>query len=230
VAQLASIRLCLNPTNHPPTLLLRENNACPSPHSLLLPPISSSLSSQHWLVCSGSSARRRDRSIPRYPPIHFLVLKPHHRSEYPQIRMDSFNLHDYARPHDSLPALLWKVTHPKSQHTLNHRTGEMSARCDDTISDEASLKQRVSDHFRWSCREPSCFLSVFTNKEHARNWAKLRLEEPGHEVYITPIITAMLPATAQVFDATSLSERLGISLTDTRKMNLFSCTASRGNR
>jgi hypothetical protein len=127
--------------------------------------------------------------------------------------MGSFNLQDYARPHDSLPGVLWRVTHPNSQHKLDPTTGEMSARArsDDAISDEASLKQRVSHHFSWSSREPSCFLSVFTDEEHARNWAGCCVRNTGDfQVYITPIITAMLPATAQVFDATSLHKRLRI--------------------
>jgi hypothetical protein len=116
--------------------------------------------------------------------------------------MGCFNLQDYAWTHDCLPGVLWKVTHPGSQHNLNPTNGEMSARAtrDDTISDQAGLKQRVSDHFNWSSSEPSCFLSVLTGEEHARNWAARRLFlEPGDsQVYITPTITAMLLATTLV--------------------------------
>jgi hypothetical protein len=127
--------------------------------------------------------------------------------------MGSFNLQDYARPHDSLPGVLWRVTHPNSQHELNPINGEMWARVrsGNAISDEASLKQRISDHFNWSSRKPSCFLSVFTDEEHARNWAGRCVRNTGDsQVDITPIITAKLPATAQVFDATSLHKRLRI--------------------
>lgn len=42
------------------------------------------------------------------------------------------------------------------------------------ISDKSSLKQAAEEHFDWGCRQPSCFLSVFSYEQHARKWAKQR--------------------------------------------------------
>jgi hypothetical protein len=125
---------------------------------------------------------------------------------------ETFNLKDYTRAHDTLPDVLWRVTHPKSQHEVHPAAGDMWARDLRLISDEASLAQAAKNHFSWYCYEPSCFLSVFTNEDHARNWARVvgGRQKSDEEIYITRIITAMLPTDILVFDATDLSNKLGI--------------------
>lgn len=40
------------------------------------------------------------------------------------------------------------------------------------ILDEASLAQAAANHFKWSSRKPSCFISVFSDKDHVYNWAR----------------------------------------------------------
>ncbi len=124
-----------------------------------------------------------------------------------------FNLGDYEISHDDLPNVLWRVTHSKSQYRPDPATGDHLARymAIDAITDEASLKLRAANHFDWNSREGSCFLSAFTDKEHATNWARMRHHDSCNgEVYITRIITTMLPTDAHVFDATWLSNKLGI--------------------
>lgn len=78
------------------------------------------------------------------------------------------------------------------------------------IPDEASLAQAAANHFNWFSPQPSCFLSVFSDKAHARNWARDRQSKSGEQVYITQVFTSMLPTHIQVFKATSFCERLSI--------------------
>jgi hypothetical protein len=114
-----------------------------------------------------------------------------------------------------LPKTLWMVTHSKSRSRRDLVTGDLVA-SDSTraISDKSSLKQAAEKHFDWGCRQPSCFLSVFSYEQHARKWAKQRerTQDPGSidEVYIHKIDTTRLPADTYVFNAVSLSAKLDI--------------------
>ncbi|KAI1131603.1 hypothetical protein F5Y10DRAFT_261984 [Nemania abortiva] len=109
-----------------------------------------------------------------------------------------------------LPNPLWRVTHSQSQSKQDPVTGDLVASDSDRkISDKSSLKQAVEEHFNWGSRRPSCFLSVFKNKEHARRWAKRRERTIG-VVYIHEIDTNRLPLGTYIFDAASLVTSLGI--------------------
>ena len=126
-----------------------------------------------------------------------------------------FNLMDYEISHDDLPNILWRVTHSKSQSRPHPATGDhlASSMANDAITDEASLKLRAANHFSWKSQESSCFLSAFTDEKHATNWARKRHHDSpagNGDVYITRIITTMLPTDAHVFDATRLCSTLGI--------------------
>jgi hypothetical protein len=117
-----------------------------------------------------------------------------------------------------------------------------------SIFNEAALTQAVASHLDPDSREPSCFLSVFTTKVSANSWARKlhdRLEEewekkwiyqfqhshlddrvsPGfprqERVYITRVMTPLLPPSAQVFDAAALCERLGIHREHSKNELLF---------
>jgi hypothetical protein len=122
----------------------------------------------------------------------------------------TFNLEEYTRQHESLPDVLWRVTHSNSQHVLYPATGDIWAKDLRVIADEGSLKQAAANHFDWYCAEPSCFLSAFTDEAHALGWARRLHNKGDKKVYTTQIVTAMLPAETRIFDATSLSNRLGI--------------------
>jgi hypothetical protein len=106
-------------------------------------------------------------------------------------------------------------THSNSQSRQDLATGDLVA-SDSTrvISDESSLKEAAEEHFHWVCRQPSCFLSVFSSEQHARRWAKQRerTQDVGSidEIYIHEIDTTKLPAFTYVFDAASLTAGLHI--------------------
>ncbi len=114
-----------------------------------------------------------------------------------------------------LPKTLWRVTHSKSQSRQDLATGDLVASDSTrTISDELSLKQASEKHFDWSCQEPSCFLSVFSSKQHAHRWAKQRERAQNlamDVVYIHEIDTTKLPAATYVFNVTSLTLKLDIA-------------------
>src|SRR5690349_1465375 len=97
-----------------------------------------------------------------------------------------FNFRDYESAHDSLPSILWRVTHADTQGRQLPITREFEARGKEPIADVASLKLEAANHFNWNSRKPSLFLSVFTNKNHAENWGQKRLNLD--KVSITPII------------------------------------------
>jgi len=119
---------------------------------------------------------------------------------------EAFNL--AAFKYHLLPEKVWMVTHSKSQSRLDAGTGDRVAADSNTnISDQPSLKRAAEQHFDWRCREPSCFLSVFSDWQQARRWAGQRDGIVSiHEVY-----TGRLPADTYVFDAYRLCGRLGIA-------------------
>jgi hypothetical protein len=120
----------------------------------------------------------------------------------------SFDIEHYAHPHDSPPNVLWRVTHYNSQSHRDTVTGELCAASDSVISDEEQLKAAAADHFNWSCKKASQFLSAFADELHACNWARQRGESSS--IYITRVITARLPPDVYCFKASTLCEKLGI--------------------
>ncbi|KAK4113136.1 hypothetical protein N656DRAFT_644156 [Canariomyces notabilis] len=121
----------------------------------------------------------------------------------------SFDLRDYAQSRDSIPKfhVFWRVTHGGSQSRRDSKTGELRAAASDLLIDnEERLKRAVANHIQWSCREKSPFLSVFSDEEHARRWAKY-CDPP---VYITQVITSRLPSDVYYFSAPTLCRRLHI--------------------
>ncbi|KAL2133155.1 hypothetical protein VTI74DRAFT_2816 [Chaetomium olivicolor] len=127
---------------------------------------------------------------------------------------DRFDLGNYTVPYDKLPGVLWRVTHGDSQHRRDPKFGELvAADYTHVFTDEDGLRKAAANHFKWSCREKSCFVSAFSDKQHAVMWAQRR-KSP---VYITPIVTSGLKvaadygaASVHIFDATELSKRLDI--------------------
>jgi hypothetical protein len=85
------------------------------------------------------------------------------------------------------------------------------------IDNEKRLREVATDHFTWSCRKPSPFLSVFAQKKHALNWAKKLRDHRSDDgsgddsdIYITPVITALLPPNIYYFKASTLCSKLSI--------------------
>ncbi|KAH6954073.1 hypothetical protein BKA56DRAFT_434289, partial [Ilyonectria sp. MPI-CAGE-AT-0026] len=108
------------------------------------------------------------------------------------------------------PKYLWRVTHSGSRSWRDPTTGDLiAADRARSFSDEADLKQAISHHIDWWNRQPNCFLSVFSDERHARNWAEQR--DRTSPTYIHKIDTTMLPTDACLFDLNWISVTLGIS-------------------
>jgi hypothetical protein len=73
----------------------------------------------------------------------------------------------------SPPSRFWRVNHGGSQ-AHHDNNGDLVANSTSTPSTLQELKQAVDDHLDWRNPQPSCFLSVFSDRQHARNWASQR--------------------------------------------------------
>ncbi|KAI0851656.1 hypothetical protein F5Y00DRAFT_274569 [Daldinia vernicosa] len=120
---------------------------------------------------------------------------------------ESWNLNPYKCTHP--PKTLWRVIHSGTQSRRCPSTGDLIA-SDSTriIRDEPELKQAIEKHINWWSRQPSCFLSVFSNRQHARNWAEQRGATQSR-VDIYEIDTTRLPPDTYLFDVDSLKATLG---------------------
>ncbi|PTB68158.1 hypothetical protein BBK36DRAFT_1157830 [Trichoderma citrinoviride] len=126
---------------------------------------------------------------------------------------------------NSLPKTFYRVTYPGSQ-ARDEDTGDYVSDTNLEISDNLHLKQVAENHFYWR-REPSPFVSVFSDKKHALNWAYRRVDRLNcglDEVYISKIDTAKLPLGTRVFDATFLVGVLDIYHPSPQSLNLYGKT------
>jgi len=103
------------------------------------------------------------------------------------------------------PKFFWKVTHYNTQSWEHPFTRDLIA-VDSlrVITTEEELKRAVANHASWASKQPSCFLSVFSNWQHAYNWAQKitsngsRLCEPP--VVIHTIKCSLLPSSCVVLE------------------------------
>lgn len=63
--------------------------------------------------------------------------------------------------------LCWRVIHARTQSRRDPRNGDHLASATVVIYDVSALRQAVETHIGWSNRAPSCFLLVFSDKQHA---------------------------------------------------------------
>ncbi|KAI1400005.1 hypothetical protein F4819DRAFT_463096 [Hypoxylon fuscum] len=113
----------------------------------------------------------------------------------------------------SLPKRLWRVTHSGTQSRKDPITGDLIASSSLRIGDNLVLKEAVEAHVNWSSRLPSCFLSVFSDEQHGRNWARKRRNRetgPSASTSIDVIDTTRLPSGVHVLDMNLLMARLNI--------------------
>ncbi|KAH0495069.1 hypothetical protein TgHK011_008640 [Trichoderma gracile] len=128
---------------------------------------------------------------------------------------NDFNLDKFKCP--SLPPRFWHVTHQQSQSKIDADTRDLVA-SDYTreISDESGLGQAAEKHLDWKTRRMrSCFISVFSDGQHASNWAmSIAMDRcPDDFKYdIVEIDTAKLPPGIPVLHALSLVNTLHLEV------------------
>ena len=113
---------------------------------------------------------------------------------------------------DCLPSLFYRVQYPTS-HTIHDETG-LSAR--GTISsnpDEDEFKDLVAKAFIWGSDVPSPFIKVFSEKDHAENWALKWLDVEDERCSLLTIESCQLDS-VKVFKVSTLVNNLGINLPD----------------
>jgi hypothetical protein len=84
-----------------------------------------------------------------------------------------------------------------------------------TAMDPSKFRETVERHFTWGCRELSPFISLFSNREHAENWAlkePWRSNEPikgfGWHLYV--INTRQLVEDRHLYKLSDLVRGLGV--------------------
>lgn len=131
---------------------------------------------------------------------------------------------------DSLPPYLWRVQYSSSQTSYcpdsnnnGHHGYGLQARDTHTFYTEdklESFRQSVERQFTWSWRGPQPYISLFSDEEHAENWA---LREPWKGNYdyhddtsdweILTINTRQLQlADIYIFKLSDLQRELDVSL------------------
>ncbi|KAL7811213.1 hypothetical protein V8C44DRAFT_330983 [Trichoderma aethiopicum] len=128
---------------------------------------------------------------------------------------DAFNLDKYnCTP---LPPRFWRVIHKGSQSKPEMGTGDLVARDKiRMISSELDLQEAVREHLTWKTRrKSSCFMSVFSDGDHAFHWAisiAMHRYPKEFEYDIIEIDTAKLPPGTRVLHAASLVNTLPVKL------------------
>lgn len=103
----------------------------------------------------------------------------------------------------------WRVVYPGCQSHRERATGDLVAADRTECNDRFSFEQAVQNHLTWRSLRLSCFLSVFSDKTHAINWAKKRDRAEG-DVQIISITTETLPPSSYVFNMSELQHSLDI--------------------
>ncbi|KAK1834052.1 hypothetical protein QBC39DRAFT_252969, partial [Podospora conica] len=112
-----------------------------------------------------------------------------------------------SHPRDKWPRYVWRVVHAGTQSWPDDSELLLvsgAAWRDPSITgdnmDLFTFLQKMANHVDWYNRDgPSCFLSVFTNADHAQQWGLGRNEQGNGPVQGYMIDTALLPAGVRLF-------------------------------
>jgi hypothetical protein len=80
---------------------------------------------------------------------------------------------------ESLPLTVYRVDYPGAQTTYSQQWGFLAAG-NFTPHHVTGLRRSVEYHLNWQCRTPSPYISVFSNRQHALNWARVWSENNGY--------------------------------------------------
>jgi len=112
--------------------------------------------------------------------------------------------------HD-LPTSFHRVQYPGSQTTYNE--SGLSAR--DTTSfypeDRTKFRDSVAEAFKWSSRIPSPYVAVFSEKDHAQNWALRWTDRNGPDCEVVTIDSRELDG-VYIFKLSTIVDELNIAL------------------
>ena len=130
-----------------------------------------------------------------------------------------------ARKHDmesyrcsDVPPKLYRVNYPGSRTTWTSQEGFRATDTSRTFGgkDLLDFKRSIEKSFTWSCRDPSPFISLFSDREHAENWGCTepwlgnRRSEGGWTLCV--IDTTELRTTTLFFKLSSLVKGLSLDI------------------
>ncbi|KAG8814488.1 hypothetical protein FRC19_001708 [Serendipita sp. 401] len=126
--------------------------------------------------------------------------------------MSSSPMHPYHLRQEDFPITLYRVHYPGSQTTFSEHFGFQSA-SNFTPYRTNGLRNAVTYHIDWQCNTPSPFISTFSNREHALNWA--RIWRGNHNLQDCQIVELRILANdgVAVFRLADLVNALGITTT-----------------
>lgn len=89
-----------------------------------------------------------------------------------------------------LPDYVYRIEHigTQSRHDL-HTHDYVAADDNCKFPNLATLEKYIENHLDWQCREPSPFLSGFTSRTDALNWAKVKLTDDHDSFYSIRLVT-----------------------------------------
>ncbi|KAF2190784.1 hypothetical protein K469DRAFT_560036 [Zopfia rhizophila CBS 207.26] len=93
----------------------------------------------------------------------------------------------------TLPHLVYRVDYPTAQTTYNPSSGFRAKNQTTILSTTFTLKTTLIPHLTWATNRSSPFISVFSSKSHAEQWARhLSAQKGGMRCYVLTINTRML--------------------------------------
>lgn len=121
---------------------------------------------------------------------------------------------DWAWYYEDLPEELYRVQYPGVQATLDLERGICAADTVTLIRDEQHLAHIVQQSFTWTSTFANPMVNLFSDKDHAINWAyRYSRHHGGVECLIFTIDTVLLEYSA-VFQLGELVDELDIRIPD----------------
>ncbi|KIW14715.1 hypothetical protein PV08_07499 [Exophiala spinifera] len=120
----------------------------------------------------------------------------------------------------NIPHELYRIDYPGSQTTFTSEKGFKATDTERTFGadDLHDFKQALESQFKWSCRDPVPFISLFSDQEHAENWGRKepwrgnRGPDGSWALYVINAIE--LKETTPIFKLSSLVQMLKLVIPD----------------
>ncbi|MCJ1425256.1 hypothetical protein MMC29_003144 [Sticta canariensis] len=128
-----------------------------------------------------------------------------------------------------VPPELYRVDYPGSRTTWTSQEGFKATDTSRTFggNDLLDFKRSIEKSFTWSCRDPSPFISLFSDREHAENWGcrepwlgnhRSERSEGGWKLYV--IDTTELRRTTLFFKLSSLVRGLSLDIPEMAQQHI----------
>ncbi|CAG8724449.1 2465_t:CDS:2, partial [Acaulospora colombiana] len=146
-------------------------------------------------------------SLPRKPPE---VFKPNSNLTLLLAGDNTKILRRYQA--QDYPLTLYRVQYEGCQTRRDRSSNELRATSSAIPQTKSELREMVDKHLDWACWEPSPFISLFSDEEHAINWGRRLLRRRwGMRNKKFTLLSFQIPEqTAMVFSVSDLQTSLGV--------------------